>query len=193
MSRSNDIVPFFYNTTGVTGPELKASIEAAKTQEEKVQAFFVANPNTLMIRDDVQFRVFPGIPCPIQLSSISRCLRGLTLKGILIHLKKVRSRSQYNRTVTSWVLKDQMSAELKDAIDEEMRRTDQPSLFDDPDPVGRETCEELEGLLKDYRLAMDARNPTAAAERRVKITQLCKDKNLPMPELNPKAKRKLVI
>jgi len=188
---SNGIVPFFYNTAGVTGPELATAIEAAKGQEKKVQAFFEANPNVIVIRDDVQFAVFPRTG--IQLSSISRCLRNLVDKGVLIHLVRVRGRSQYNRTVTSWVLKAALSDKLKDAIDESMRRADQPSLFEDPDPVGRETCEELEGLVKDYRLAMDAGNAKAATERRDKIYRLCIVKSLPMPELDPKAKRTLVI
>jgi len=89
----------YYNTTRVTGAQLRQYIESAKGQEAETLKFFLRHSSELLTPEDVNRLVLPTAPR----HSISRVMRNLTRAGFLektIH----QTYGEYGRPIHYWRL-----------------------------------------------------------------------------------------
>jgi len=91
----------FHNTIDATGQALIKYESEAKTQEQKILAFFQRYPNSSMTPDQVHSLAFsPNVP----LTSIRRGISNLTKAGLLVKTE-IQKQGKYGKPNYTWKLK----------------------------------------------------------------------------------------
>lgn len=93
----------FYNTTHLSGKELKAKQIRAGSETERILSFFQAPPNESFTPFDVERRLFPDAK-PLHITNTRRSITTLTKMGCLEKSgrRKVEETGEWNLT---WKLK----------------------------------------------------------------------------------------
>ena len=90
----------YYNTTNITGEQLKHAWADAKTQEDKIMVLFMKYPETLFMPFEVRGKVFDH-NTPV--TSVRRALTNLTDAGKLIKTGTQKS-GEYEKQCHCWKL-----------------------------------------------------------------------------------------
>lgn len=91
----------YYNTTGVTGDELDDYQNRALSQDERLLAWFRANPRAKPIASELVLAVFLN-RCPI--TSVRRSLNTLMNEGYIQKLDEQRRTGDWRRPEHCWRL-----------------------------------------------------------------------------------------
>jgi hypothetical protein len=88
--------PEFYNTTNLTGDDLKRNTERAKSTNQRIKEFFRDNPNRKFSSEDVQSILKLTNP----ITSVRRACTNLFKDGYIIKVGKVIG--MYREPITLW-------------------------------------------------------------------------------------------
>ena len=91
----------YYNTTSLTGDELKEAWANAKSQEEMIMVFFRANSKGVFTPFDVLNKIFKDSNTPV--TSIRRAMTDLTEANYLIKTD-IQRKGDYNKLCHCWRL-----------------------------------------------------------------------------------------
>jgi hypothetical protein len=89
----------FYNTTNISGSDLQSEVINAKTQQNKITAFFKSNPDSLF----TPFEVLQSTKLSC-INSVRRAITNLTDVGLLIKTD-IKKTGDFGKKNYCWKLK----------------------------------------------------------------------------------------
>lgn len=99
----------YYNTTELSGSDLKTATEQAQGQDERVLDHFKAHPSDYLTPDEVLEAIFTS---SVPITSVRRSMNTLT-KGLFLEKTKFFKMGRYGKLTHTWKLNTANSPQLQ--------------------------------------------------------------------------------